>query len=175
MRGERGNRPCHDQALPPRGVRAALTGMTPVHDERGLIDTVVEEFLIGFDRQHRRHMPCRIGNHAVLRHDSVTLDMHAHATALWLCRVSWEPRRYRTHARSDFPRHPVIAEDASKIAQSAGFALDDEMPKRQACLVQEVLAIACARIEPGERLDRQLQRASKPPQSGGLLLRKLAL
>ena len=81
---ESGNAARNDQSLALRGAWAALVRTAPVHDNGGTIETVVEEFLVGFHREYRRHVARRIRNHPIFRHDRVALDVHEHATALRL-------------------------------------------------------------------------------------------
>ena len=63
-----------DQALAARGARAALVGMTAVHDQCGPVEPGLQEFLVGLIVDRGRHLAFRVGDHAVAGDDDVTLD-----------------------------------------------------------------------------------------------------
>ena len=80
--------------------------------------------------------------------------------------------RQRAHARCDLGRHTVVAQDITQVAQAAGFALDDEMPERDAGLCHQQgtqlpgfgwCVALVAGVEAGKRLERRSSaRPSRP-------------
>jgi hypothetical protein len=49
-------------------------GMAAMHDERRLIKTPLEEFLIGFDDEPRRNAPIRVSQHSIGGDDGEAFD-----------------------------------------------------------------------------------------------------
>jgi hypothetical protein len=80
--------------------------------------------------------------------------------------------RCGAHACRNFGRHPVVAQHAFHIAQSAGLALHDELPKRHAGPFDQRrpqrasfgrrLRTLAVKLEKGRQ--RGFERASLPPQ-----------
>jgi hypothetical protein len=93
--------------------------------------------------------------------------------------------RLRSHTGDDLGRHSIIAQHVAHVAQSAGLALHDEMPKRDACLRHQdgtqlsgfarCIVPLLLVIELRQSSNRRLERASEPAKSRGLLLGEFVL
>ena len=66
--------PRYDQALSSRRARAAFVGMAAVDDDGGLVETGLEEALVGSIADGIRHYAVGVGDHAVGGNDDVALD-----------------------------------------------------------------------------------------------------
>ena len=64
----------NDETAPPIGARAAFVRMTSVHQRCGVVEAVLEEFLVGVVLDHVRHVTVRVGDHAVSGNDDETFD-----------------------------------------------------------------------------------------------------
>ena len=64
----------HHQAMPGVGARTAFVGMAAVHDDRGVLEAVMKELLVGLDHQGRRNVPVGIGKHAIIGNDGEAFD-----------------------------------------------------------------------------------------------------
>ena len=64
----------HHQPMPAVGARTAFMRVAAVHDDRGVLEAVVKECLVGLDHQGRRNMPIGIGEHAVVGDDGEAFD-----------------------------------------------------------------------------------------------------
>jgi len=63
-----------DQTVATRGTRPALVRMAAVHDDRGLVERVLEEALIGVVADRRRHFAFAVRDHAVGGNDHKAFD-----------------------------------------------------------------------------------------------------
>ena len=65
IRCKRRDLTAEDQALATRSTRPALVRMAAMHDDRDVVERVLEEVLIGVVADRRRHFAFAIRDHAV--------------------------------------------------------------------------------------------------------------
>ena len=71
---ESGDLARYDEPFAPRCARAAFMRMPAVHDDRGAVERILEEALIGLVADGLRHLAFGVGEHAVRRNDDITFD-----------------------------------------------------------------------------------------------------
>ena len=76
---ESGDLARYDEPFAPRCARAAFMGMPAVHDDRGAVERILEEALIGLVADRIRHLAFGIGEHAVGGNDDIAFDAAHHA------------------------------------------------------------------------------------------------
>ena len=63
-----------DQTVAARGARPALVRMAAVHDDRGVVERILEEVLIGIVADRRRNFAFAVRDHAVGGNDHIAFD-----------------------------------------------------------------------------------------------------
>ena len=63
-----------DQAPATRGTRPAFVRMAAMHDDRGVVERVLEEVLIGVVADRRRHFAFAVRDHSVGGNDHIAFD-----------------------------------------------------------------------------------------------------
>ena len=63
-----------DQTAAMCGTRPALVRMAAMHEDRGVVECVLEEALIGVVADRRRHFAFAVRDHAVGGNDHITFD-----------------------------------------------------------------------------------------------------
>ena len=71
---ESGDLARYDEPFAPRCARAAFMRMPAVHDDRGAVERILEEALIGLVADRIRHLAFGIGEHAVGGNDDIAFD-----------------------------------------------------------------------------------------------------
>ena len=78
------------EPLAPRGARSAFVRMPAVYDDRGAVERVLEEALIGLVAKRIRHRALGVGKHAVGGNDDIAFDA-AHSAILREGEVAQQP------------------------------------------------------------------------------------